>query len=113
MGITAELAQFTAGIRSDRLPSEVETRTRFLVLDLVGNIVRARHDACASACRSRADRAPGGDHPTVTAPIDLGQQLRQCRVVAGISRSPPRTQTQLAYPDYFRSTSPKEPILGR
>ena len=28
-----------------RLPPEVVTRARFLVLDLVGNIVRARHDA--------------------------------------------------------------------
>ena len=45
MGITAELAQFTADIRLDRLPPDVVRRARFLVLDLVGNIVRARHDA--------------------------------------------------------------------
>ena len=38
MGITTELAQFTAGIRLDRLPPEVVKRARFLVLDLVGNI---------------------------------------------------------------------------
>ena len=45
MGITAELAHFTAGIKLDRLPPDVVARARFLLLDLVGNIVRARHDA--------------------------------------------------------------------
>ena len=45
MGITTQLAQFTADIRLDRLPPDVVRRSRFLVLDLVGNIVRARHDA--------------------------------------------------------------------
>ena len=49
MGITADLAQFTADIRLDRLPPEVVKRARFLVLDLVGNIVRARHDAESTA----------------------------------------------------------------
>ena len=44
-GITAELAAFSAAIRLDRLPPEVVRRARFLLLDLVGNIVRARHDA--------------------------------------------------------------------
>ena len=32
MGITAELAQFTADIRLDRLPEDVVRRARFLVL---------------------------------------------------------------------------------
>jgi 2-methylcitrate dehydratase PrpD len=59
MGITAELAQFTAGIRLDRLPPEVLQRTRFLVLDLVGNIVRARHDAESTASFLGAARAMG------------------------------------------------------
>jgi len=45
MGITQQLSDFTAGIRLNRLPPEVIDRARFLVLDLVGNIVRARHDA--------------------------------------------------------------------
>jgi 2-methylcitrate dehydratase PrpD len=59
MGITAELAQFTADIRLDRLPPEVVQRTRFLVLDLVGNIVRARHDAESTASFLGAARAMG------------------------------------------------------
>src|SRR4051794_17202477 len=45
MGITAQLAAFTADIRLDTLPPDVVKRARFLLLDLVGNIVRARHDA--------------------------------------------------------------------
>ena len=45
MGVTATLSEFTAGLRIDALPADVVTRARFLVLDLVGNIVRARHDA--------------------------------------------------------------------
>jgi 2-methylcitrate dehydratase PrpD len=45
MGVTAELAKFTAAIGIDTLPREVVARTRLLILDLVGNIVRARRDA--------------------------------------------------------------------
>jgi 2-methylcitrate dehydratase PrpD len=45
MGVTQELSEFTAGITLDALPPDVVHRARFLVLDLVGNIVRARHDA--------------------------------------------------------------------
>ena len=45
MGVTAELSAFCANIRLEKLPPEVVNRARFLVLDLVGNIVRARHDA--------------------------------------------------------------------
>ena len=59
MGITAELAQFTADIRLDRLPPEVVQRTRFLVLDLVGNIVRGRHDAESTPSLLAAARAMG------------------------------------------------------
>ena len=43
--LTRILADFSAGLRLATLPAEVVTRTRFLVLDLVGNMVRARHDA--------------------------------------------------------------------
>ena len=59
MGITAELSAFTAGIRLDALPPEVVSRARFLVLDLVGNIVRARHDAESTPSFVAAVRAMG------------------------------------------------------
>jgi 2-methylcitrate dehydratase PrpD len=59
MGITAELAKFSAEIRLDRLPPEVVQRARFLVLDLVGNIVRARHDAESTPAFLAAVRAMG------------------------------------------------------
>jgi len=42
MGVTSELARFSADISLERLPPDVAERARFLVLDLVGNIVRAR-----------------------------------------------------------------------
>jgi 2-methylcitrate dehydratase PrpD len=59
MGITTQLAEFTAGIRLDHLPPEVVNRARFLVLDLVGNIVRARHDAESTPSFLAAVRAMG------------------------------------------------------
>jgi len=59
MGITADLATFTADIRLDRLPPDVVKRARFLVLDLVGNIVRARHDAESTPSMLAAVRALG------------------------------------------------------
>ncbi len=59
MGITATLSAFTAGIRLDTVPREVVHRARFLVLDLVGNIVRARHDAESTASFLAAARAMG------------------------------------------------------
>src|SRR3979490_932354 len=59
MGITASLSVFTAGIRLDALPPELVNRARFLVLDLVGNIVRARHDAESTASFLAATRAMG------------------------------------------------------
>src|SRR6476469_73488 len=43
--VTAELAAYCASLDFATLPPEVQERTRFLVLDLVGNIVRGRHDA--------------------------------------------------------------------
>ncbi len=45
MGITQDLSRFVADIKLSALPLPVVDRARFLVLDLVGNIVRARHDA--------------------------------------------------------------------
>jgi 2-methylcitrate dehydratase PrpD len=59
MGITAELAAFAARIDAGRLPSEVMARTRLLVLDLLGNIVRARHDAESTPSLLAAARALG------------------------------------------------------
>jgi 2-methylcitrate dehydratase PrpD len=44
MGITEELADFSASITVARLPAAVVERSRLLVLDLIGNAVRARHD---------------------------------------------------------------------
>jgi 2-methylcitrate dehydratase PrpD len=59
MGITTQLSGFVAGISLDRLPPEVVNRARFLVLDLVGNIVRARHDAESTPSFLAAVRAMG------------------------------------------------------
>ena len=59
MGVTAELARFTAGIGLDRLPPDIVQRARFLVLDLVGNIVRARYDAESTPSLLQAARALG------------------------------------------------------
>lgn len=59
MGVTADLAKFTADIRLDKLPPDVVTRARFLLLDLVGNIVRARWDAESTASFLAAVRALG------------------------------------------------------
>jgi 2-methylcitrate dehydratase PrpD len=61
MGITTDLAQFTAGIRLEKLPPDVVTRARYLVLDLVGNIVRARHDAESTPSFLAAVHAMGMD----------------------------------------------------
>ncbi len=59
MGITSDLSRFSAGISLDRLPPQVTERARFLLLDLVGNIVRARHDAESTASFLAATRAMG------------------------------------------------------
>lgn len=59
MGITADLSAFSAAIRLDSLPPAVVERARFLVLDLVGNIVRARHDSESTPPMLAAVRALG------------------------------------------------------
>ncbi len=59
MGLTATLAAYAAGLDYSRLPADVRERTRFLVLDLVGNIVRARHDAESTPSLLAAARALG------------------------------------------------------
>ncbi len=43
--ITRELADFVAGISYDALPGEVRERARWLVTDMVGIALRARHEA--------------------------------------------------------------------
>ena len=59
MGITQDFASFSASIRLGQLPPEVTARARLLVLDLVGNIVRARHDAESTPPLLAAARALG------------------------------------------------------
>jgi hypothetical protein len=55
-GITADFALFTAGIRLDRPPPEVEKLARFFVLDPLGNIVRAH--ATMRGARLRCSLSP-------------------------------------------------------
>lgn len=57
--VTRDLAAFSAAIQHDALPEAVRTRTRFLVLDLIGNIVRGRHDAESTAPLLATVRALG------------------------------------------------------
>ncbi len=59
MGITTDLARYCAGLQLAELPPDVVTRAKFLVLDLVGNIVRARHDAESTPALLAATRALG------------------------------------------------------
>jgi 2-methylcitrate dehydratase PrpD len=60
--VTAQFARYAAAIRHQDLPPEVETRARFLILDLVGNIIRGRHDAESSAPLMAAARTMGLAH---------------------------------------------------
>ena len=59
MAITAKLSTFAAGLTLGALPPEVVERARFLVLDLVGCIVRARYDVESTAPLLQATRALG------------------------------------------------------
>jgi 2-methylcitrate dehydratase PrpD len=59
MGLTADLSGFTAAADLNALPDGVAARARQLVLDLVGNIVRARHDAESTRPMLAAARALG------------------------------------------------------
>jgi len=43
--ITRKLAEFSAGLTYNALPADVVARTKLLILDVAGIIVRARHDA--------------------------------------------------------------------
>jgi 2-methylcitrate dehydratase PrpD len=57
--VTRELADFCAGLKAAALPDAVRVRTRFLVLDLAGNILRARHEAESTPALLAAARAIG------------------------------------------------------
>jgi 2-methylcitrate dehydratase PrpD len=59
MSVTRTLSAYSAGISLAALPAEVVERARFLVLDLVGNIVRARHDAESTPALLAGARALG------------------------------------------------------
>ena len=59
MGLTHRLSSFAAAIRLETLPPPVVARARLLTLDLVGNIVRARHDAESTPALLAAVRALG------------------------------------------------------
>ncbi len=47
-GITRQLATFAADLRYQDLPAEVVERTKRLILDITGIMIRARHDAESS-----------------------------------------------------------------
>jgi 2-methylcitrate dehydratase PrpD len=59
MAITAELSAYAARLTLDALPAEVIERARFLLLDLVGCIVRARYDVESTAPLIETVRALG------------------------------------------------------
>jgi 2-methylcitrate dehydratase PrpD len=76
-GTTRELAEFVAGVSYDALPAEVQERVKALVLDLVGNMVRARNEAESTA-------------PMVAAAARLGMASGECTVVGDAAGySPP------------------------
>ena len=60
--LTTRFAAYAAAIRHGDLPPAVEARTRFLILDLVGNMLRGRHDAESSTPLLAAARAMGLAH---------------------------------------------------
>lgn len=67
MQITTRLARFAAGITVDTLPDAVIDRTRYLLLDLVGNIVRGGMADSTPALIS-AVKALGLDHGDTAVP---------------------------------------------
>ena len=52
MGVTAELSEFSAGLTVDKIPAEVLSRARLLILDLVGNIIRGHETESTPALLS-------------------------------------------------------------
>jgi len=73
MNITQQLSEFSASISVRSLPPDVVTRARELILDLVGNIVRARQQSDSTPALLASAKALGlttgtsrvfGDHAT-------------------------------------------------
>ncbi len=62
MTITKQLSEFVSGLRYDDLPQEVVTRCMFLILDCIGNVVRARADAESTPALLAAVRVLGLAH---------------------------------------------------
>ena len=65
VAVTRIFAEYAAGIQYGALPEAVQERTRFLLLDLLGNMLRGRHDAESSVSLMRAAKAMGlaaGNH---------------------------------------------------
>lgn len=61
MTITDRLSQFAAGLSTAAIPPEVTARARMLVLDCVGNIVRARADSESTPALLAAVKTVGLD----------------------------------------------------
>jgi 2-methylcitrate dehydratase PrpD len=59
MKITKHLSEFTSGLRYADLPGEVAARCKMLILDCIGNAVRARVDAESTPALLAAVRALG------------------------------------------------------
>lgn len=59
MTITKDLSAFVAGLHAEALPPDVTARARLLVLDLIGNAIRARQEAESTPALLAAVRALG------------------------------------------------------
>jgi 2-methylcitrate dehydratase PrpD len=68
--VTLDLADFSAGLKAAALPDAVRARTRQLVLDLVGNVLRARHEAESTPALLAAARALGLENGSSIVPAD-------------------------------------------
>ena len=82
-GMTRKLANFAADLSYDDLPADVVERTKLLIFDITGVMVRARHDAESTASMiSAVERLglasgdcsvvgdPGGYAPTAAALVN-------------------------------------------
>ena len=59
--VTETLSSFVAGLSTDMIPAPVMTRAKMLVLDCIGNIVRARRDSESTPALLATVRAVGLD----------------------------------------------------
>lgn len=73
MTVTTQLSAFAAGLTLDALPPGVAERARFLVLDLVCCIVRARHGTESTEALVKAVHALGLAHGTSGVFGDVGR----------------------------------------